>query len=200
MAEPDDLVPDGWAQLLRGGGGARVADADLRDVDLEAWAEATDRRLLLLDTQDCSTERDLLHAFADAFEVDEDDDDCEWDGIDDCLADFDVAPSSGLVIVWTGSDGLDDDPEHVIPIAVDALVTASRTWADEGRPWAILVSGEGASWDLPWIGSGEPPWESDLTDDFDEDDIEDDPDEDEISDESYEYEDADIASDQLSSW
>lgn len=198
MAESDVLVPVEWAALLRGGGAVRVGTDDIRDADLESWAGATDRVLMILDTQDCATESELLAAFGDSFGLDEDDE-CEWDQIDDLLADHDVSPASGLVIVWTGWDGLDDDPEHVLPVAVDALTTAASTWADEGRPWAVLMAGDGPSWDLPWAGAGVAPWEdSDEVDDLDDDDDEW-ADEEEISDESYSYDDPDPA-DQLSNW
>lgn len=158
MAQSDALVPVEWLAMLRGGGVARIGDDDIAAADLEAWAAAADRALIALDTQDCATEADLLAAFGSAFGAAEDEE-CEWDVIDDCLADHDVSPASGLVIVWTGWDGLDDDPEHVIPTAVDALATAAATWMDEGRPWAVLLSGDGPSWDLPWLGAGPAPWE-----------------------------------------
>ena len=157
------MIPAEWDELLRAGGAARVGTEDVRDADLEAWAVATDRQLVTLDTQDCDTEPELLATFGATFDLDEDED-REWDRIDECLADYDVAPASGLVVVWTGWDGLDDDPDHVLPIAVDALVTAARTWADEGRPWAILVVGDGPSWDLPWHGVGPAPWDHDASD------------------------------------
>ena len=203
MAESDALVPPEWTELLRGGGAARVADSDIRDADLEEWATTCDRRLLFLDTQDCTTERELLVAFGAAFELDEDDE-CEWDTIDECLADFDISPASGLVIVWTGWDNIDDDPEHVIPVAVDALVTAARSWADEGRPWALLMAGDGESWELSWLGTGPVPWES--LDDSDDEDLADDEDawesEDEITDDSYTFDEDKVnqSDDQLSSW
>jgi hypothetical protein len=72
------------------------------------------------------------------------------------------------VIVWSGWDNLDDDPEHVIPVAIDALVTAARGWADEGRPWAVLMAGEGDSWELPWLGTGPAPWLS-MSDEYGDD-------------------------------
>lgn len=199
MAESDALVPAQWAELLRGGGAARVGSDDVADADLDSWVAATDRALLVLDTQDCSTEAELLTAFGDTFGVDEDDAEGEWDQIDEYLADYDITPSSGLVIVWSGWDGLDDDPEHVIPVAVDALATAARTWADEGRPWAVLLVGDGPSWELPWAGAGPAPWEAeddDLADDEGDDEW---GEEEEISDDSYTFDEADSA-DQMTNW
>ncbi len=201
MAEPDGLVPAEWVELLRGGGAARVGAQDLRDADIESWVAATDRTLLSLDTEDSSTERELLAAFGEAFDLDEDAEP-EWDGIDECLGDYDISPTSGLVIVWSGWDGLDDDPDHVLPVAVDALLTAARAWADEGRPWAILMVGDGPAWELPWLGAGPAPWEAESDDELD--DIADDDagawEEDEIADAVLEIDDESESADQLSSW
>lgn len=200
MAESDGLVPAEWVELLRGGGVARIGARDLRDAEIESWAAATDRSLLYLDTEDASTERELLAAFGEAFDLDEDAE-CEWDGIDECLGDYDISPTSGLVIVWSGWDGLDDDPDHVLPVAVDALQTAARAWADEGRPWAILMAGDGPSWELPWLGFGPAPWEAESDDEFDDDD--DDVgawEEDEIADAVLEADGESESSDQLSNW
>lgn len=198
MAETDALVPTDWVELLRSGGAVRVGGDDVREADLEAWAATTDRVLMVLDTQDCATEADLCATFGDTFGRDEDDE-CEWDQVDELLADHDVAPASGLVIVWTGWDGLDDDPEHVLPVAVDALTTAAATWADEGRPWALLMAGDGPSWDLPWAGSGPAPWEDSESADEVDDGEDDWVDPEEITDDSYSFDDADAA-DRMSNW
>ncbi len=189
-------VPNSWIDTLRGGGVVRLASSDVADADLEAWAATTDRTVMTLDTQDCSTERELLATVGATFDWDEDSD-AEWDTIDDCLADYDVSPAAGLVIVWTGWDGLDEDEEEAMPTAVDAFATAAQTWADEGRPWAVLVVGDGPSWQLPWLGEGAPPWEDESDedlDDVDEDEDEQDDeawgdDEAEIVDDSYTFED-----------
>ncbi len=190
MAETDVLVAVEWLPVLRAGGVVRTGEDDAAAADLEGWVAATDRELIVLDTQDCSTEHELLAAFGAAFGVGEDVD-CEWDTIDDCLADRDVSPASGLVIVWTGWDGLDEDPEHVIPTAVDALATAAATWADEGRPWAVLLVGDGPSWDLPWAGAGPAPWEG--AEDLAEEDWDDGDDAVELPDGEYEVEEAELS-------
>ncbi len=197
-------VPHEWIDTLRGGGVVRLGASDVADSDLESWAATTDRAVLTLDTQDCSTESELLATLGAVFGLDEDTD-AEWDTIDDCLADYDVGPAGGLVIVWTGWDGLDEDAEDAMPTAVDAFATAAQTWTDEGRPWAVLVVGDGPSWQLPWLGAGPPPWEDDaadldeLGDAEDDDDEEWDTDDAEISDESYTF-DEERAGDPVSPW
>lgn len=157
MVDTDVLVPSQWVELLRGGGVARVAPTDVATADLEEWAAGTDRGVVMIDTQDCATERELILALAASFGFA--DDECDWDELDECLGDHDVAPAAGLIVVWSGWEGLHDDDEEAVATAVDALATAAQTWGDEGRPWAVLVSGDGPSWQLPWLGVGPAPWD-----------------------------------------
>lgn len=209
MAEAD--LPEPCLDVMRNGGVVRVGVADVAGVDLEMWGADSDRMVLTLDTQDCASEADLVRTLGAAFDLDEDDDP-DWDAIDDCLADYDVSPAGGLVIVWTGWDGLDEeDVDEVVPTAVDALATAAQYWVDEGRPWAVLVVGDGPSWQLPWAGAGAPPWEdSDDEDEWDDDEesddsrgwgSDDDADDmaDEIADESYTFDDGPVT-DPAKSW
>lgn len=163
-------VPQTWNEFLRRGGAARIDLPDLVTVDLDAWSAAADRRVLTVEMQDCAGSHDALRAMALAFDVDSDDldyseDGDAWDVLDDALEDYDVGPASGLVLVWSGWDGLEeeDDGEELIGTVLDALRTAADTWADQGRPWAILMVGEGRSWTLPWLGAGTPPWEESET-------------------------------------
>ncbi len=183
--------PAGLLSALRDGGVGRIGDDDAGD--LESWAAAEERAYLVLDTQDCATERDLCAAFGSAFDL-PDDEPREWDAIDECLGDYDVAPARGLVVLWTGWDGLDEDTDHVVPVGVDALATAATAWAAEGRPWTVLVCGDGPSWDLPWWGGGAAPWEAAETDGGDEDWDEEDP-EPELSDaDMAQFEDSELSS------
>lgn len=192
-------APPSWIESMHGAGVARLGSEDIAGGGLDEWVRATGRVLLSLDTQDCSTEAELQATVAATFGLDEDVAP-EWDALDDCLADYDVAPAAGLVIVWTGWDGLDEDAEDAMPTAVDAFATAAQTWVDEGRPWAVLVVGDGPSWQLPWLGEGTPPWEDDTDDDLDGPDAEEwDEDEEEISDDSYSFDD-EPSGDRVTPW
>lgn len=170
MSPSSDVIPAELLDRLSDGGCVRVSAADLEAWDPEAWGATNDRAVVLLDTVDSSTGRDLVRAFDQAFGFPEE---CEdWDQIDDCLADFDASPASGTLVVWSGWETIAAEDERIMATAVDALGTAVQTWGDEGVPWTVLVVGDGPSWDLSWAGAGAPPWGVDLSEedeDLDED-------------------------------
>lgn len=160
-----------WVSAMDAGEFAiRTAVSDLEPESLRTIAAAHGRRLLQLETLDAVTAEDVISAFAETFEFDEDYE-CDWDCVDDRLADFDVSPAAGLVLTWTGWESVAEEDDHVMAVAVDALKTAAQSWSDEGRPWTILVAGDGPSWELPWAGTGQPPWQVDEDDDFELDDL-----------------------------
>lgn len=170
MSPSSDLIPAELVNRLHEGGCVRIGAGDLESWDAEAWGAANDRAVVLLDTVDSSTSRDLIQAFDQAFGFPEE---CEdWDQIDDCLADFDAAPAGGTLVVWWGWETIAGEDERIMATAVDALGTAAQTWGDEGVLWTVVVVGDGPSWDLPWAGAGVPPWEVDVSDE-DEDDLDD---------------------------
>jgi hypothetical protein len=163
-----DVIPTELRQRLADGGCVRVGSGDVEQWDPEAWGAEHDRTVVVLDTVDSLTARDLIQAFDQAFGFPEE---CEeWDQIDDCLADYDVSPASGALIVWSGWETVAAEDERIMATAVDALGTAVQTWGDDGVPWTVVVVGDGPSWDLAWAGAGSPPWELDLSEDEDEDD------------------------------
>jgi len=154
-----EVVVTQWRELLAEDDSAvvRVSDGDGDERTLQDLAAAHGRRLLILDLQDSESEHDILAAVAEAFDMDRDAD-VDWDTLDEALSEYEVTPESGLVVCVSEWESLVENREETLATIVDVLRTAARAWEDEGVPWLVLVSGDGPSFGLPWIGSGSPPW------------------------------------------
>lgn len=166
MTVLEDLVPATLLSCMRDGGVVRLASDDLGEIEWERFSAELGRRIVILDTVDCLSARDIIATISDAFEFPEDSE-CDWDCVDDFLGDYDVDPSTGLVVLWSGWESLAAEDDHVMATAVDAFHTAAQSWADEDIPWTVVIVGEGAGWGLPWVGSGPPPWDEDDSDALD---------------------------------
>lgn len=154
-----EAVATQWQELLSSDEAAavRVADKQVDDGIAADLAESHSRRLLMLDLQDSESEHEILAAVARAFGVDPEVEP-DWDVLDDTLGDYEVSPEEGLLVVLCEWESLVESREETLATIVDVLRTAARDWEDEGVPWLILVSGEGPSFGLPWVGPGTAPW------------------------------------------
>jgi Barstar (barnase inhibitor) len=164
-----DHVYASWETAVQQGGVVRLGVRDLTSADVEATADELDRSFVWLDTVDAVTAADLIRAWGEALDFPEEAG-VDWDSVDECLADLDVTPASGLVIVWSGWESIEEEDDHVMATAVDALCTAAQSWTDDGRPWAVLIVGHGPSWDLPWVGVDVAPWDREIADPVEDDD------------------------------
>lgn len=147
-----DAFADGGFDGLR-----RWRDADDVDLFLRAAQEAG-WRVVPLDTDEADGAEGFLEACSDAFEL-PDWFGMNWDALDEALADLDLEPFSGVLVVWTGWQELLENEAAAVSTALDVFATALRSWRDDGVPGGVLVAGAGPDLDLlaPTLPAGE--WE-----------------------------------------
>lgn len=113
--------------------------------DVDTVADEAGRagwRVVGLDTDDADSAQGLLEACAAAFGFP------DWfgmnfDALDECLADLDLAGTRGLLVVWSGWGELAEADPEAMAVALDVFRTAAYGWSDDGLPATVLVTGPG---------------------------------------------------------
>lgn len=100
----------------------------------------------VLDTATASDKAGFLTACAAAFAL-PDWFGHNWDALEECLGDLDVAP--GALVVWTGWQGLRRRDPGTFATAVEVLGAAASSWHRAGAPALVVLVGGGADPGVP---------------------------------------------------
>ena len=74
-----------------------------------------------------------------------------WDALEECLSDLDLAETDGVVVVWSSWGLLAEAEPKEFAVALDVLAGAVRTWASDGVRGGVLLLGEGPDLDVEEI-------------------------------------------------
>jgi hypothetical protein len=71
-----------------------------------------------------------------------------WDALEECLSDLDLAETEGVVVVWSSWGLLAEAEPKDFAVALDVLAGAVRSWASDGVRGGVLLLGEGPNLDV----------------------------------------------------
>jgi RNAse (barnase) inhibitor barstar len=144
------------AQVLGSGasGVFRVAGA-LRPARLRTLAHLHGLRTVDADCGPAGDKRGLLRAIARALRF-PDYFGYNWDALEDCLTDLDWLDARGTLLILSHADRLAGRAPRALAVALDTLEDAATYWAEEGRPFVVLVQAgaRGALAPFPAVRTG----------------------------------------------
>jgi len=134
--------------LERLSGVRRIEDAAIEE--LEAEADELGWRCVVLDGAEVEDRESFLQMCDEAFGL-PDWFGMNWDALEECLSDLDLAETEGVVVVWSSWGLLAEAEPKDFAVALDVLAGAVRSWASDGVRGGVLLLGEGPGLDVEAI-------------------------------------------------
>lgn len=123
----------------------RIDDAVVEELENEA--ESLGWRCVVLDGAEVEDKAAFLEVCDEAFGL-PDWFGMNWDALEECLADLDLAETEGVVVVWSSWGLLAEAAPKDFAVALDILGGAVRTWASDGVRGGVVLLGEGPDLDV----------------------------------------------------
>lgn len=123
----------------------RLDDAVVEELENEA--ESLGWRCVVLDGAEVEDKAAFLEVCDEAFGL-PDWFGMNWDALEECLADLDLAETDGVVVVWSAWGLLAEAAPKDFAVALDILGGAVRTWASDGVRGGVVLLGEGPDLDV----------------------------------------------------
>lgn len=123
----------------------RLDDAVVEELENEA--ESLGWRCVVLDGAEVEDKAAFLEVCDEAFGL-PDWFGMNWDALEECLADLDLAETEGVVVVWSAWGLLAEAAPKDFAVALDILGGAVRTWASDGVRGGVVLLGEGPDLDV----------------------------------------------------
>ena len=123
----------------------RIDDAVVEELENEA--ESLGWRCVVLDGAEVEDKAAFLEVCDEAFGL-PDWFGMNWDALEECLADLDLAETEGVVVVWSSWGLLAEAAPKDFAVALDILGGAVRTWASDGVRGGVVLLGEGPGLDV----------------------------------------------------
>ena len=134
--------------LSRVSGVVRLEDGAVDE--LEAEAEDLGWRCVVLDGSEVEDREGFLEMCDEAFGL-PDWFGMNWDALEECLGDLDLAGAEGVLVVWSSWGLLAEAAPRSFATALDVLSGAVRTWKADGVNGGVLLLGEGPEVDVERI-------------------------------------------------